>query len=160
MSLAELLQLLHVLSAFAFVTGLIGRDVTIAMARRATDLGGMRTFLDAASPFDRFLVVPGTFAVLVLGILTWWAEKLPLWGTGTRWVTVSLLIFLSNAPLVPLVFIHRGKVFEEALAGSVEAGTRTPALEAAFADPVAVFARWYELASVAMVIALMVVKPF
>ena len=62
----------------------------------------------------------------MFGILTWWAEKLPLWGTGTRWVNVSLLIFLSNAPLVPLVFIPRGKVFEEALAGSVEAGTRTP----------------------------------
>jgi hypothetical protein len=30
MSLADVLQLLHVVSAFAFVAGVIGRDVTLA----------------------------------------------------------------------------------------------------------------------------------
>jgi Predicted integral membrane protein (DUF2269) len=160
MSRADLLQLLHVFAAFGFVAGLVGRDTILAAARRSDDLGQIHTLLRASAPLERILVVPGSLVVLVLGILTWWAEALPVWGAGTRWVTVSLLAFLTIVPLVPLVFLPRGKVFDAAMASADEAGRVTPELSSAFHDPVVAAARWYELAVVAFVIALMVTKPF
>jgi hypothetical protein len=160
MSLADFIQFLHVASAFWFVTGLIGRDVVLGRARRTADLGRIRALLDASGPFERGMVVPGSFAVLILGILTWWAEKLPLWGGGTRWVPVSLIVFATTIPLVPLVFLPRGKMVDAALNSSIEANRVTPELTAAFRDPLVAAARWYELAVVASVVLLMVTKPF
>jgi hypothetical protein len=98
--------------------------------------------------------------VLAFGLLAWWTEKLPLWGTGARWVTVSLIAFASMIPLVPLVFLPRGKDFDAARADAEAAGHVTPALTAAFHDPAVAAARWYELGVVAFVIVLMVTKPF
>lgn len=154
------MQLLHVIAAFAFVTGLVGRDLILGAARRADDLPKIRTLLHASEPFERHLVRIGSVLVLVFGLLAWWTEKLPLWGTGARWVTVSLIVFASVIPLVPLVFLPRGKVFDAALVGAEEAGHVTPALTAAFHDPAVAAARWYELGVVAFVIVLMVTKPF
>ena len=160
MSLAELLQFLHVVSAFTFVAGLIGRDIVLGRARRANDVGRIQDLVETAGPFERFMVIPGSILVLLFGILTWWAQELPLWGEGTRWVTVSLLAFLSTIPLVPLIFLPRGKVFEAALASALAAGRVTPELSAALRDPAVAAARWYEQIVIAFVILLMVTKPF
>jgi uncharacterized membrane protein len=158
--LADVLQFLHVLTAFWFVAGLIGRDVVLARARRSGDLPRVRELLEVSGPFERLMVIPGSLAVLLFGVATMWAEHLPLWQEGTRWVTVSLLAFLTMIPLVPLVFLPRGKLFEEALGGAVEAGRVTPELTAAFRDPVVAAARRYEVAVVVIVLYLMVAKPF
>ena len=160
MTLAELLQFLHVLAAFLFVAGLIGRDVVLSRVRVSTDLGTMRSLLAISEPFDRLLVAPGSMAVLVFGILTWWMQDLPFWAEGTRWVTVSLFAYASLIPLVPLVFLPRDKVFAAALDGAVRVGKVTPTLQVALNDPVVAAARWAERGVVAVVILLMVTKPF
>jgi uncharacterized membrane protein len=160
MSLADVLRFLHVVSAFLYVSGLIGRDVVLGGARRSEDLERVRTLLDASGPFDRRMVVPGSIGVVILGILTWWAEKIPLWGQGTRWLPVSLIVFATTLPLVPIVFLPRGRVFEAALASAIEGGRVTPELTAAFREPLVTAARWYEFAVVAFVLLLMVTKPF
>ena len=160
MSLADLLQLLHVASAFAFVAGVIGRDIILSRARRAGDVGRIRDLVGMAGPFEQFLVIPGSFLVPLFGILTWWAQGLPLWGEDTRWVTVSLLAFLTAIPPVPLVFLPRGRVFEAALASALEVGRATPELSTALHDPIVSAARWYELGVIAFVLLLMVTKPF
>lgn len=160
MTLADLLQLVHVASAFVFVAGLIGRDVVLSRARSSTDIAQVQSLTSTAGPFDRFLVIPGSFAVLVFGLLTWWAQELPLWSSGTRWAPVSLLLFASTAPLVPLIFVPRGNVFEGALTRAVAEGRVTEELTVAFHDPRVAFARWYEACVVAVVILLMVTKPF
>jgi hypothetical protein len=160
MSLADVLRFLHVSAAFWFVTGLVGRDVVLGRARGSDDLSRVRTLLDVSGPFERLMVIPGSIAVLVLGIVTWWAEHLPLWGEGSRWLPVALLLFATTIPLVPLVFLPRGRAFDVALASAIEAGRVTPELSAAFRDPLVAAARWYELAVVAVVVWLMVTKPF
>ena len=160
MSLADGMQVLHVLAAFAFVAGLLGRDIILGIARDSDDLSRIRSLLRASAPFERHLVRTGSMLVLVLGILTWWAEKLPLWGENTRWVTVSLIAFATIIPLVPLIFLPRGKAFDTALADAETAGHVTPELTAAFHDPVVAAARWYEVAVITFIIVLMVTKPF
>jgi len=154
------LVFLHVLVAFLFVAGLVGRNLLIWQARGAGDIDKVQTLVRAAGPFERFLVIPGSMVVGVLGILVWWAEGLPFWGEGSRWVTVSLVIYLTMIPLVPLVFLPKGKVFESAMEGAVRADQVTPELTAAFHDPAVDAAHVYELVAVAVIILLMVTKPF
>ncbi len=160
MSLTSFIVFLHVAAAFGLVTGLLGWDILLGQARRSDDIRKVEDLVSGAGPFERYLVVPGSFVVLILGIVAWRAEELPFWGEGTRWVTVSLFLVLTLIPLIPLVFIPRGTVFEAALNGAIEADQVTPELTAAFNDPVVAAARWYELGVVAVVILLMVAKPF
>jgi hypothetical protein len=150
--------LLHVATAFWFVAGLAGRDVSITRAARAIDIASVQALTGAAGVFDRFFVIPGSIAVLVAGLIAMVATDLSL-GDQT-WLLVALVLFLTIIPLVPLVFVPRGKVFEAALGEAVTAGEVTPGLRTAFADRAVAGARWYERIVVAVVIVLMVTKPF
>lgn len=160
MSLTSFVVFLHVAAAFLLVAGLVGRNILLWQARGSDDIGRIQGLLRASAPFERVLVIPFSFVVPVLGILAWWQEGLPFWGEGTKWVTVSLLLFLTIIPLVPLIFLPKEKVFDAAFTQAVEAGRITPALTAALHDPVVDAAHVYELAIVTVVILLMVTKPF
>lgn len=149
--------LLHVATAFWFVAGLAGRDVSMTRASRATDIASVQAITGVAGVFDRFFVVPGSIAVLVAGLIAIATDT--TLGDQT-WLLIALILFLTMIPLVPLVFLPRRKVFDAALGEAVAAGAVTPGLRAAFADPVVAGARWYERVVVAVIIVLMVTKPF
>ena len=63
-------------------------------------------------------------------------------------------------PLVPVVFLPRGKRFDESLQDALTLGELTSQLKAALNDRVVKAAHAYELAVVGIVIFLMVTKPF
>jgi len=157
--LEDLVRFSHVVVAFVFVAALLGRDIVLARARRSQDVTEIASLAETAGPFER-IIQPTSVLVLVLGLLTMWAEDIPLWSEGTRWVTVSLVLFVSVAVLVPTVFLPRGRVFERALSDSTQAGAVLPALRAALDDRAVALARTYEIVAVGVVIFLMVVKPF
>ncbi len=100
----------------------------------------------------------------MLGLATAIAEGRPflgpLQGAGVNWLLVALVLYLSIMPLVPLVFLPRGKVFAAALADAETKGEVTPGLRAAWADPVVRAAHLYELGAVTVVLVLMLAKPF
>ena len=104
------------------------------------------------------MVIPGSFAVLLVGPLTAWAQGRPLAGSGNGWLLVSLLLYVPLFAMVPLVFIPRRRVLDRALADARQRGAVTPALASAFRDPAVAAARTLEL--VVVIMALMVVKPF
>lgn len=151
---------LHVLVAFWFVAGLIGRDVTLAKARGTTDAHLVGELAELAGRFERMSVRPGSIAVLILGLLAAWARDRPLAGNGNGWLLVSLILFLSTLPLIPLVFLPRGRIFERELSAAQAGGVVTPALSAALRDGAVRAARTYELVTLVVIIALMVAKPF
>jgi hypothetical protein len=70
MSWSQVIKAVHVLIGFWFVAGLVGRGVTLERARRTRDLGTMGELLTVAGVFDRLMVIPGSVAVLVAGLLT------------------------------------------------------------------------------------------
>jgi hypothetical protein len=158
-SLVSFVVFLHVATAFLFVGGLIGRWIVLGLARRSEHVAQIDTLLQVADRFEK-IVIPGSFGVLVLGLLAMWAQDRPLFADGGYWLLVSLVLYLSLIPLVPLIFLPRGRVFEAALADARERGSVTPELTAAFHDPWVAFARTYEVVAVGIVIALMVLKPF
>jgi hypothetical protein len=157
--LALLLKLGHVLVAFALVAGMVGRWILLTRASRADDVEHAHLLAEAASPFERAVQVSGT-AIVVLGLLTAWAQDYPWLGLTTGWMLLSVLLIVPMLALVPLVFIPRGRAFESAMADALGAGHVTDRLRAAWADPAVALARRYELAAVTIIVALMVLKPF
>jgi hypothetical protein len=156
---ALLFKLVHVLIAIAFVAGILGRGILLGRARRAPRVEEAKLLSDAAGPFERMAIQGSTF-ILPAGLLTGWAEGLPLVGVGTGWALAATIILLSTVPLVVLVFIPRGRVFDAAMGDALQRGAWTPELRAAFGDRAVAFARRYEIVGVAAILVLMVLKPF
>lgn len=156
----EWVVLLHVATAFWFVGGLIGRWLVLSRARSSADMTVVSELVELSGRFERWMVQPGSFAVVLAGLLAAWATDLPWTGEGNWWLLTSLLLFVSVGVLVPAVFIPRGKVFEASLEAAKEQGSVTPALSAAFGDALVSFARVYEVAAIAVIVVLMVTKPF
>jgi hypothetical protein len=154
------MKLLHVLVAFWFLAGILGRNVVLRRAARSTDVKVVDGLMGVAGRMEMLMVRPGSFAVLLLGLLTAWLEHLPWFESGAYWLPTALFVFLSGFVLIPLVFLPRGRIFEEALASSRERGIVLPELTAAFRDRAVWLARSYELLTIAFVVALMVLKPF
>jgi hypothetical protein len=100
-------KLLHVLAGFWFVAGLVGRNVSIAQARREEAIGRVEALMTAAGRFERLMVIPGSAAVLVLGVATMLAQGWSLLGEGNRWLPTSVVLFVATAALVPTVFLPR-----------------------------------------------------
>ena len=156
----EWVVLLHVVVAFWFVAGLLGRNVTMARARTATDIRTLDELVTLSGRFERMMVIPGSAAVLVAGLLAAWAVGQPLAGTNNWWVLLSIVLFVGSGILVPTVFLPHGKVFEHALADAKARGEVTPELRTSLRDPAVRNARAAELLVVAVIIVLMVTKPF
>jgi hypothetical protein len=149
--------LLHVLTAFAFVAGLVGRDLTIAQARRSSEIDSVTTLLAVADRFDTIVKV-GSVAVLVFGLVPMVVGDLSL--TDNGWLVAAQVLFVLMGLLVPTVVLPRGRVFERALAEARDRGEITPDLSAAFHDPIVAIARNAELVIVTVIIGVMVLKPF
>ena len=154
-----LLKLGHVIVAFALVAGLVGRWILLTRASRTDDVAHASLLAETAAPFERAVQVSGT-AIVVLGLLTAWAQDYPWLGLTTGWMLLSVLLVVPMLVLVPLVFIPRGRVFEATMAEARIEGRVTDALRAAWRDPTVALARRYELAAIGIIVALMVVKPF
>ncbi len=157
------LALVHALVGVAFVAGLVGRWIVLAAAEQARTLPAMRALTTAAIPFER-LVQVGSLLVFLLGLMTALVEHRPLLGplqgAPVDWLFVALVLYLSLLPLVPLVFVPRGRVFETALKDAEVRGEVTPVVLRAFRDPVVRAARVYELGAVTIILGLMFAKPF
>jgi hypothetical protein len=164
MTLALFLKFLHVAAAMWMVTGLVGRSVVLSKAGRSADIHEVRTLLPVSTIFEKSMVIPGSSAVLIAGLITAWAQGWPILGfiQGGRsnWVLAALLLYLTIIPVIVFIFTPRGKVFEAAFNEAVKQERITPELTAAFNDPVVRRAHTYEMVMVAAVVALMVLKPF
>src|SRR5215204_5832940 len=103
-ALGQWLLLLHIISAFVLIAGLIGRESTRAFARRQETLETFASFIGLSGWFENKLVIPGSNAVLILGLATAWARGWPLLGvlqgSPINWPFVSLLLYLALIPVI------------------------------------------------------------
>jgi len=163
LDLGGLLKLVHALVGVWFMAGLIGRWVTLGQAARATDIHALRAMLVVSGQFE-WQVRVSSLLVLILGIATAVAQGRPFLGplqnAGVDWLFVSLALYLSVLPLIPLVFLPRGRRFEAALVDASAVGIVTDRLRAAFREPVVFAAHVYELGVMVVILGLMIAKPF
>jgi hypothetical protein len=157
-----LLRLLHATLAVLFISGLIGRAAAFHHARTAATLETTAALLSLSDWFDRRLVVSGSVLVLASGIVTTWISHWPLFTlTGQpSWLLVSLLLLLLPVGFIPTVLVPQRTRRQAAVAEALQVGRRTPELEAVLQNAVVLRLRTLELVIVAVVFALMVVRPF
>lgn len=162
--LGQWFVLLHIVSSFALIAGLVGREFTRAYARRQEKIEIFAQLLGLSSWFEDKLVIPSSTAVLVFGLVAAWAHGWPLLGilqgSPMNWLFVSLLLYLTLIPVIIVIFVPRGKIFEQKLAAAQAQNAITPELRASMEDPVVRAAHIYEAAAIVVVIYLMVMKPF
>jgi hypothetical protein len=159
----DLLVLAHALAGTIFLGGLVGRWIVLGLAERADTMASMQTLTRAARPFER-IVIWGSILVLLLGVAAAMARGRPFLGplqdAPVDWLFVSVVLFLSVLPLVRLVFLPRGRVFDAAMEDALTRGELTGELVRAWRDPVVRTAHAYELGVVTLIFLLMVAKPF
>jgi hypothetical protein len=158
------LLFLHIAAAIGMVAGLIGRELTRRQARNAGDISTLVALMKASGRFESLLVIPGSMAMLVLGVVLAFLGGWPLFGflqgASSNWLLVSVVLTLAMFPLVSFVFLPRGKVYEVALADAVSRAQVTGSLTAAFDDNAVRIGHIVEGILVAVVLFLMVAKPF
>jgi uncharacterized membrane protein len=164
MSIYLLLRLLHILAAIFFVGGIFARQVVRSLISRATDVPTIVTLSSAAGRIERILVIPGNLLVIVFGILLALVIRAPIlgsiFGRYPNWLLASILILVLLFPLVPLIFLPRGKLFEAALVEASSKGEITPRLKACINDRTVRLAHIAEMIGVVLIVILMVYKPF
>ncbi|HEX6798994.1 MAG TPA: DUF2269 family protein [Ktedonobacterales bacterium] len=161
MSWYLILKLVHVLCAVAFLAGLIGRGMVRLRIPHITSIQTLQEIMVLVARFDELLVIRGAQLTLVSGLLVWWAGGWPLAAGGhPTWVLVSTVLFLSQLPLVFLVFIPRGKAFAKIFGEALAQQRITSELRAALADRAVRYATVYETVTVAIILPLMVLKSF
>lgn len=165
MNLYLLIKLLHVLAAFWFMSGLVGRDLTFWWASRVKEVHAAQALLQISDFFERYAVMPISIAVLAFGLIVTWMQKWPLLGflqgSPSNWLLVSFILFVGTSALIgPLGLIARRRERARAVEEALAQGTMTPRLMAALRDPVVSRFRMVELVILIVIIILMVTKPF
>src|SRR5262245_48055202 len=157
-------RLLHILTAFWFIAGLVGRNLTFWQAGRAAQVGVATALLRASEIFERLMVRPGSSAVLTLGLITAWLQGQPilgfLQGAATNWLLMSLVLSLSIIPLIVLVLIPRSRIRRQAVEAALAQATITSELRSALTDRAVILSRNAELLIVVVIVVLMALKPF
>lgn len=161
MSWYLILKLVHIFCVIAFLAGLIGRGLVRLRIPRVTSIQTLQEIMVLVGRFDELLVIRGSQLTLVSGLLVWWVGSWPPITNGhPTWVLVSAVLFLTLLPLAFLVFVPRGKVFGKVFAEALAQQRITPELRAALGDPAVRYATVYEAVTTAIIICLMVLKPF
>ena len=165
MNLYTLMKLLHILAAFWFVSGLIGRDFSFWQAGRATNVQAVQALLQISEFFERYAVILIAAAVMVFGLILTFLQKWPLFGflqgSSTNWLLVSFVLFAGGSLVVaPLRLVERRKERTRALEEALAQGIITPKLSAALRDKVVVQFRAVEFVIIVIIIILMVTKAF
>lgn len=161
MSWYLLLKLAHVVSAIVLLSGVIGRGLVRLRIQQITSIQVLQEFMTLVGRFDGWLVIRGAGLTLVTGLLLGWEGGLKYFvASHPTWICLSLLLFLSQQPFVVLVFVPRGKRFGKIFQAAVAEQRITPELRAAMADPAVRVATIYEFVTFALILGLMVLKPF
>src|SRR5436190_1361768 len=101
------MKFLHVITAFWFIAGLLGRTLTMWQAAKADDVRMVKLLVGLAGYFEHWMVRPGSLAVLGFGLVTAWLQNWPLLSTSAglrvNWIWVSTLLYLSIIPIIALI---------------------------------------------------------
>lgn len=159
-----IIKFLHIIAVIMFVGGLFARQLVRRYAKKTNDIQVFATLNHAAGQIESILVIPGSQATLVLGVILALIGGSPilgfLQGASQNWLLVSNILLIGTLVIIPTIFIPRGKKFEPMLQAALARGEITSELHAAMDDNVVELAHLYEEISIIAIVALMVLKPF
>ena len=143
--------LLHVGGAFLFVSGYVAANALTERARRTTDESTIRSAIGFSGWFDRRLLIPfGTLTALAGLVLV------PLRGYAwtAPWVVASIVLYVAVVGIGIFVWGPRGGRVETALAAG-----RVDEVTGLLREPRFVLLSRLENATVAVIVALMILRP-
>jgi hypothetical protein len=163
-TIALILEWIHITTAFIFTVGVFGYYLTVAHAAKEKDVKVVKGLMALAIRFEKYFILPGEAALLLAGLFTAWRENVPilgfLQGGDVNWLLVALILFLSRFPLIMLITLPHEKLLNKKLEEALSKGQVTRDLRKVFADKTAKFVEIYGLGALALIIFLMVMKPF
>lgn len=146
---------LHIVSMFFAVALAVSTELVVRRVATSADVGAIRGTVRHAMPLGNFAT--GFFvAGLVFGIVAALAGQIDLLAP---WLILSYVAFVS-ATLIGIVVTDPWVKRLEAAASTSPEDAPSEALRSVIADPVARAATWTLMALVAVLVFLMVVKPF
>lgn len=165
MNLYLIMKLFHVLAAFWFVSGIVGRDFTFWQAGKASSPQAVHSLLQVSDFFERYAVIPVGSVLALFGLIITFLQRWPLLGflqgSSSNWLLVSVILYLGGTlAIIPLRLVARRKERTRATDEALAQGIITPELTAALNDKVVVRFRMVELIVLIIIIILMVTKPF
>jgi len=164
MSLLLVVHFLHIASAIWFIGGVLARQIVRAYAKRSDDVQRFAVMSEAAGRIESTMVIPGNFAVIVVGVILGLMTGAPilgfLQGASRNWLLVCNVLLLIGSLNIPLVFLPRGRIFDAALKDALARGQMTPELRASINDRIVRTVHFEELSLLAVIVFLMVFKPF
>jgi uncharacterized membrane protein len=155
---------LHIIAAIMLIGGIFGRQLVRANAKKADDVQIFVALSQAAGRIENLMVIPGSLAATILGVILALMSGYPLFGflqgAAQNWLFVANILLVMMFLLIPTVLIPRGKKFAVILEAALAKGEMTPELRAAMDDRMVKLVHLYEEVSLVMIVALMVLKPF
>ena len=110
------------------------------------------------------MVIPGNLLVLVFGVALALRGGWPIFGflqgAEANWLLLANILLVAGIILVPVVYVPRGKLFEQELQNALKQGQITTNLITLLDDPVVKWAHRGEYVGLLTIVALMVLKPF
>jgi uncharacterized membrane protein len=164
MTLLLSLRLLHILSAMVMIGGIFARQALRRLAESGDDVRKFAALTEGAHRIERLMVIPGSMAVIVLGVILALATGAPilgfLQGQEQNWLLASNLLIISILLIIPTVFLPHRRRLEHALKLASQQGHMTSELRTVIATRRVRLWHIYEQVAVVAVVALMALKPF
>jgi hypothetical protein len=151
MTLAALFALLHVGAAFLFVAGYVATSALTELARRSADEQTLRSAIGFSGWFDRRLLIPFSMIAAIAGLIL-----VPLRGYAwtAPWIVASVVLYVAVVGIGIFVWGPRGGRVEAALAAG-----RSDEVRVLLHEPRFVLLSRVENATVALIVALMILRP-
>lgn len=163
-NLILLVRSIHVLSAVAMLGGIVARQIVRREAVRSTDVRQFDALTAASRRLDNLMVIPGSTAVAVLGLILALMTGAPLLGflqgADRNWLLAAIVLMLLAGAIVPLVFLPQRRRIEAALKIALQQDRITPELRAAAAERAPKFWHLIEEIVVVVIVLLMALRPF
>ena len=155
---------LHIVAVIFMIGGIFARQLVRGVARKSDDVKLVASFTQLARRLDSIMVIPGSTATLVLGVLLALIAGFPIFGfvqgATANWLLVSNILLVIVIILVSGVFIPYNKKLALIMQAAVADGRVTSELRAALDTKTQAIAHYFEEIAVLIIAALMTLKPF
>jgi uncharacterized membrane protein len=158
------IRFLHIIWVIIFIGGIFARQIVRSMAKKTDDVRIFAALSHAAGRIETTMIIPGNLAVIAFGVILALLTGAPIFGflqgASRNWLLASNLLLVLGFLAVPLVFIPRGKQFDQVLQQALASGQMTSELRAALDDKLIRSLHVAEMVVLVLIVILMVYKPF
>ncbi len=158
------IKFLHIVAVIMMIGGIFARQLVRGVAKKTDDVKLVASHTQVARRLDTLMVIPGSNAAMVLGIILALMTGFPIFGflqgATKNWLLVSNILLVLTLVVIFGVFVPHNKKLESILEAALAEGHVTFALRAAMDDKTLAIAHHFEQVAIILIAALMVLKPF